>query len=66
MGTTKRRRDNRTNRVRQPLLSVRIESSRLDEIKRAAAEAGTTKSDWVRQAIDVRLNGDSLLTEVNN
>jgi len=47
-------------------MSARVEPSLLNEVQQAAAAAGVTSSEWVRQAVMFRLADDSLLTEVKN
>jgi len=60
MGTTKRI-DKREQANRDPLLAARVEKSMHNDVKQAAAAAGVTLSDWVREAVTLRLNDQSLL-----
>jgi len=69
MGATKRvdTRRNRKRETRDPLLAARVEPSMHTAVKQAAAAAGMTLSDWVRQAVTVGLQNESLLNaEVQN
>lgn len=58
MGTT-RRLDRDSDR--NPLLAARVQPSMHLEVKAAAAAAGMTLSDWVRHAVELCLQDDSLL-----
>lgn len=60
MGTTKRI-DKRQQTDRDPLLAARVKKSMHNDVKRAAAAAGMTLSDWVREAVALCLDDQSLL-----